>query len=312
MKDQADKLRKIVSDYERAAVMPETKEGLRIITVTGGKGGVGKSSFTANLALCLRDWGYRVLILDADFGLANIDVMLGVTPKYNFSHFLDRSKSMEDIISEGPKGVKFISGGSGVYELMHISQEQLNLAIYELSCIEKMFDILLIDTGAGVSDVILRFILSSHETILVTTPEPTSIVDAYALLKSARNIPKSRGLRFHVLVNKADSEKEAQKILENLADVALRFLQTRIDPLGYILSDDTVTRSIKLQVPFMLEYPKSAAAKAIRRIAGQLLKHPAETAQDNNLTKLFKRFAQAWKTAEGRTDNEQQLHTEGR
>src|SRR5665647_1363479 len=139
MNDQAAKLREMVLHLKGLQRTPNTA-GPRIITVTSGKGGVGKSCFTANLALCLQDCGYRVLILDADFGLANIDVMLGVTSKYNFAHLIDQSKSLIDIIAEGPKGVKLISGGSGLYELVHLGSEQLELALRDLPQLENMVD----------------------------------------------------------------------------------------------------------------------------------------------------------------------------
>ncbi|MBE3102570.1 MAG: MinD/ParA family protein [Firmicutes bacterium] len=297
MNDQAARLREMVLHLKGLQKTPNTA-GPRIITVTSGKGGVGKSCFTANLALCLQDCGYRVLILDADFGLANIDVMLGVTSKYNFAHLIDQSKSLIDIIAEGPKGVKLISGGSGLYELVHLGSEQLELALRDLPQLENMVDILLIDTGAGVTDAIIKLIVSSHEVIFVTTPEPTSIIDAYALLKNVNFLHKDSDLKFWLLVNRADSEKEAEKILHHFIEIAERFQQTHVEKLGYILFDELVTKSIKLQSPYILEYPKCTAAKEIRRIAMRLLEGSPQIPLENNLAKLFKRFTGIWKTKE--------------
>lgn len=309
MIDQAQRLREIIRNQRAAmegskpAVPAPEPSRLRIITVTSGKGGVGKTNFTANLALCLQELGQRVLILDADFGLANIEVVLGVVPKYNFYHFISRAVSIRDIITEGPNGVKFISGGSGIYELAHLNMEQLNAAIQDLSEIESMFDILLIDTGAGVNDTILKFVLSSNEVIIVATPEPTSIMDAYALLKNI-NInmalsQKNGTPSIKLLVNKAESESEAMKILTNFSDLAKKFLGSDIEQLGYILSDNSVTRSIKLHSPLMTEFPKSNAARETRRIALKLTDSSQEVSA-GSLTGFFRRFTDKWKLSVGR------------
>lgn len=296
MKDQAAKLREMVLHLREH--QEEKKKGLKIITITSGKGGVGKSNITANLALCLQSMGNRVLILDADFGLSNIDLMLGTTPKYNFSHIINESKRLVDIISEGPGGIKFISGGSGISELVHLNTEQLNFALQDLPQLEDVFDYLLIDTGAGVTDVIIKFILSSHEVIFVTTPEPTSIMDAYALLKNVCAEPHDR-LKFWVLVNKAESGKEAQTVLDHFAEIAKRFLKIEVGKLGYIEFDQQVPKSVKLQTPLIMQYPHTTASKAIRKIAESLLDQSPQVQPGNSLAKLFKRFSAIWNIREG-------------
>ena len=177
--DQAEKLRSLIKAQNKE------KTGLaRVITVTSGKGGVGKSSVAINLAMQFRKQGKSVIIFDADFGLANIEVMFGAIPKYNLADMIFRGKTFKDIIVNGPDDIGFISGGSGINGLGNMNREQVQYLVYKLKELETLADIIIIDTGAGISDTVLEFVASSGEVLLVTTPEPTSITDAYALLKA--------------------------------------------------------------------------------------------------------------------------------
>ncbi|NLX70518.1 MAG: MinD/ParA family protein, partial [Clostridiales bacterium] len=171
--DQAEKLRQIVQELKLKKTSMEPKEA-RIIAVTSGKGGVGKTNFTLNCGIALKKIGYRVLIIDADFGLANIDVMLGITPKYNLFHVIDGKRKIQDVITEGPCGIKFISGGSGIWELINLSSHKLEEFMVMLEGLDNIADIILIDTGAGVSERILKMVLAANEVIIITTPEPTA------------------------------------------------------------------------------------------------------------------------------------------
>lgn len=179
--DQAERLRNIIkkqdfeADYERTA---------RVITVTSGKGGVGKTSLSVNLAIQLGRLGKRVIVFDADFGLANIEIMLGIRPKYNLADLMYRGKSIEDIITYGPENIGFISGGSGINELANLTRDQVFSMIHRLGELDRIADVIIVDTGAGISDTVLEFVAASEEVLLVATPEPTSITDAYALLKT--------------------------------------------------------------------------------------------------------------------------------
>ena len=177
--DQAENLRKIMQQKEEQA-----KEAARVIAVTSGKGGVGKSSVSVNLAIQFARMGKSVVILDADFGLANVEVMFGVIPKYNLSDLLYNGRELKEIICEGPEGIQFISGGSGIANLANFDKEQVKRLINKMTELEKIADIVIIDTGAGINPSVMEFLISSPETILVTTPEPTSVTDSYALLKS--------------------------------------------------------------------------------------------------------------------------------
>ena len=177
--DQAENLRKIMQQKEEQA-----KEAARVIAVTSGKGGVGKSSVSVNLAIQFARMGKSVVILDADLGLANVEVMFGVIPKYNLSDLLYNGRELKEIICEGPEGIQFISGGSGIANLANFDKEQVKRLINKMTELEKIADIVIIDTGAGINPSVMEFLISSPETILVTTPEPTSVTDSYALLKA--------------------------------------------------------------------------------------------------------------------------------
>ena len=169
--DQAEKLRSMVkSQGETGQTQTQTKNLARVITVTSGKGGVGKSSVAINLAMQFRKKGKSVIIFDADFGLANIEVMFGAIPKYNLADMIFRGKNFKDIIVEGPEGIGFISGGSGINGLGNMNREQVQYLVYKLRELETLADVIIIDTGAGISDSVLEFVASSGEVVLVTTP----------------------------------------------------------------------------------------------------------------------------------------------
>ena len=177
--DQATQLRNII----KANAVSNTPKA-RVFTVTSGKGGVGKSNVSINLAVKLSKMGKRVVILDADFGLANIEVMFGAIPKFNLSDLIYKGMSIQDIITQGPEGIGFISGGSGIAGLTNLSKEYINYLIQNLQKLDTLYDVIIIDTGAGISSAVLEFLIASKEIILVTTPEPTSITDSYSLLKA--------------------------------------------------------------------------------------------------------------------------------
>ena len=276
MRDQADRLRQIIDNIKVRQSMSQTtlinnvsKRTARVITVTSGKGGVGKTNVTVNLAIALSELGYRVVILDADFGLANIDVLFGIVPKYTLVDVIKNNKNILEVLSDGPKNIKFLSGGSGVEDLVKLDKNQLELFVKNISLLDKIYDIILIDTGAGLSDSVINFVMASDEVILVTTPEPTSITDAYALIKMVSNRDKSKVIK--VIINRADSIYEANDIINKLVMVANKFLSLKIHPLGYILHDAMVIKAVKMQQPFTLSFPKSDAAKLVREISRKLM-----------------------------------------
>jgi flagellar biosynthesis protein FlhG len=268
MMDQAQKLRQIVEGLRVKREAQELKKA-RVITVTSGKGGVGKTNFTINCAIALQKMGYRVVIIDADFGLANIDVMLGIIPKYDLGHVLRKDKNLEEAMADGPCGIRFLSGGSGVWELLNLSPNDLELFIEKLQYLDEIADIIMIDTGAGVSENVLKMIMAANEVIIMVTPEPTAITDAYALVKTTVTMNKNSNLK--LIVNKAENHYEAQGIINKFTEVAERFLDIQLEPLGYMLNDTSVPKSVKKQKPFILEYPKCHATKQVLSIAHSIV-----------------------------------------
>lgn len=277
--DQAEKLRSIInslnnikpnSDGSQESIGVSMKKKTRVITVTSGKGGVGKTNISINLGLVLSELGNKVVVIDADFGLANVDVVLGIMPEYNLLDVISDDKEITDILTEGPNGIKFISGGSGVEELIKLEKWQLDKFMEKMSQLDDIADIIIIDTGAGLSENVLSFVMAADEIILVTTPEPTSITDAYALIKMVSKMDKNKNMK--IVVNRAEDNEEAGQILKKLILASEKFLSYKISALGYVLNDNSVTKAVKQQQPFIISYPKSVATRYIREIAGKLLK----------------------------------------
>lgn len=272
MNDQAEMLRRIVGNMNNglaAPDVPKPEKRARVITVTSGKGGVGKTSVTVNLAIALSRLGLRIAILDVDFGLANIDLLFGINPKYTILDLIRDEKSIFEVLTDGPNNIKFLSGGSGVEELMRLDRKKLRMFINNIALLDKLYDIILIDTGAGLSRNVMSFIMAADEIILVTTPEPTAITDAYALVKMVSRRDRKKIIR--VLVNKAETAREAEEIANKLIVVSEKFLSLKLYKLGYILYDDNIVKSVKLQKPYCLNNPKSQAARNMFALADVLL-----------------------------------------
>lgn len=276
MNDQADKLRQVINNLrlKQVALQDRFFENLkrkntRVIAITSGKGGVGKTNITINLAIALSELGLRVIILDADFGLANIDVLLGIVPQYTLLDVIKNKRNILEVLAQGPSNIRFLSGGSGVEELVKLDKKQLDKFIENIAFLDRIADFILIDTGAGLSDNVMSFLMAADEVLLVTTPEPTSITDAYALVKMLAGRDRSKFIR--VIVNKAENANEARDILYKLVIVAKKFLNIDLYPLGYILNDEMVIKAVKMQQPFSLYYPKSRASRHIRQISRNLI-----------------------------------------
>ncbi|MEL7608375.1 MAG: MinD/ParA family protein [Bacillota bacterium] len=265
MIDQAQSLRNL---------MNKNKGGVKVIAVTSAKGGVGKSSVALNLAIALSQRGKRMLVVDMDFGLANIDVMLGVRSQYDLLNVIEGDRDLRDIIATEQYGVHFISGGSGVEALIKINTDQLKRAISNLLCLEDLIDIIIFDTGAGITDNILRLICASHQTILVTTPEPTAIMDAYALMKTLSKEENKPEL--HLVVNKADSAQEAESAANGFIRIAEKYTGMHISNLGVIYRDSNMIKAVKKQVPLLISFPKSEASLNISQIADRFLDKPVK------------------------------------
>lgn len=264
MNDQAQGLRNLVQ-----GLRPGGGKSTRVITVTSGKGGVGKSNFTLNFALTLQSRGYKVLIFDADIGLANIDVLMGESPKYSLYHLLKREKSIWDIIHHTQSGLMFIAGGSGFHDLLKLTEEELEHFVHEVNKLNGHVDYILFDTGAGLSKETLKFIVAAEETFVVTTPEPTSITDAYAIIKMVSGMDFD--VDFRLIINRISDKREGKQTADKITMVAKQFLDVDIATLGYVYDDTHVTKAVKRQIPFTLAYPNSAASKAVYDVVNRFL-----------------------------------------
>lgn len=266
--DQAEQLRNII----KASVQPQ-RPLARVITVTSGKGGVGKSNTAINLAIQFRKMGQRVIILDADFGLANIEIMFGTVPKHNLCDLIYQGKSIRDIITWGPMEVGFISGGSGIAGMSNLSKDYLSYIIQNLVELDEMADTIIVDTGAGISEAVLEFLVASGEILLVTTPEPTSITDSYSLLKALGRHPRYSAdtSQIKVIANKVFSEAEAEALYEKLEAVVSRYLKVPISYLGMIPQDNQLAKAVMQQMPVSLDNPRARSALAYEAIAARLM-----------------------------------------
>ncbi len=240
-----------------------------VIAITSGKGGVGKTNLTANLAWQLRQLRRRVMILDADFGLANIDILYGLNPKHNVSHVLSGEKTLSDIILKGPAGVQVLPASSGVSAISDITEGQKVMLLQQMEELEASFDYLLIDTGAGIGGNVIYFSLAAQTILVVVTPEPTSMADAYALIKVLSK--EYHQSEFTLMVNDVASEAEALDVFKHLTTVTDRFLNVSVNYLGFLPRDVRMREAVRAQRPFMEMFPKSAASAGIKKVAHQLI-----------------------------------------
>lgn len=265
--DQAQQLRNIIKANNIA------KPEARVITVTSGKGGVGKSNTAINLAIQFRKMDKKVVILDADFGLANIEIMFGTVPQHNFCDMIYQGKSMKEIITWGPMDVGFISGGSGIAGLSNLSREYLTYIIRNLKELDSIADVIIIDTGAGISDSVLEFLVASGEILLVTTPEPTSITDSYSLLKALRRHPdfEEQAIRIKMVANKVFGQEEGKILFDKLNSVVTRYLSLPMEYLGAVPNDAHLSKAVMQQMPVSLQNPGAPSALAYEEIAARLM-----------------------------------------
>ncbi|MBR5376014.1 MAG: MinD/ParA family protein [Lachnospiraceae bacterium] len=271
--DQAERLRNIIKQNQVAPA-----KAARVITVTSGKGGVGKSNVSINLAVEFKKMGKRVIIFDADFGLANIEVMFGTIPKNNLADLIYQGKGIKDVITWGPMDIGFISGGSGIAGLTNLDRTYINYLVQQLSELDSIADVIIIDTGAGISDSVMEFLVASGEVILVTTPEPTSITDSYSLLKALK-----RNSRFSedsstikVISNKVSTSEEGKLLFSKLNTVVQRYLHLKIEYIGCIPQDTELSNAVMQQSPVCISNANARSSKAFRDIAMTLMDIPHE------------------------------------
>lgn len=281
---QADTLVKMMNQSRSPqGKNPSSSKSLpRVICVTSGKGGVGKTNIVVNLAFCLAGRGKKVVVLDADLNLANVDVLLGLTPQFNLHHVFLGEKGLRDILVRGPGGISLLPASSGILELADLTEEQKIYFLSEMAEMGEEIDILLIDTAAGINHNVIYFNLAAQERIIVLSPEPTSLTDAYAMIKvlSTRHDVK----RFRILVNSAQSEKEALAVFRQLTLVADRFLQTiSLDYLGHVPYDPKLPLAVRRQRLISEMAPASPASATFTRLAEQLIREEPQWQSDGNI-----------------------------
>ncbi|MCI5726301.1 MAG: MinD/ParA family protein [Clostridium sp.] len=268
MLDQAESLRRLVNSerVEEIKIAPK-KRTTKIITVTSGKGGVGKSNFVVNLAITLQKKGNKVLVFDADVGMGNDDVLMGIYPKYTMFDVIN-GKEIEDIIEQGPAGVMLLAAGSGLNQIEDLQTEERENFLNKLESLEG-YDYIIMDTGAGINKSVLAFISCSEELVLLTTPEPTSLTDAYSLIKATSHFKIKD--KANVVVNKTFTEEEGIQTFNKLKKAVDKFLDLDVTYLGAISDDRKLVKSVRDQVPFVIAYPNSDAAREIDIIAEKFI-----------------------------------------
>lgn len=271
--DQAEQLRNIIKKNQQTV-----RPAARVITVTSGKGGVGKSNVSINLAVQFRKMGKRVIIFDADFGLANIEVMFGAVPKHNLGDLIYQGKNIREIITMGPMDIGFISGGSGIAGMSNLGKDYINYLIQNLAELDLMADVIIIDTGAGISDSVLEFLVASGEVLLVTTPEPTSITDSYSILKALNRHPRFNKdtTQIKVVANKVSDFDEGKQLYNKLNVVVGRYLKIPISFVGVIPDDPMLQKAVMQQSPVSISYPNAKATKAFEDLSTVLVNNQTE------------------------------------
>jgi flagellar biosynthesis protein FlhG len=285
--DQAANLRSLVAN-PRSADPQTAANPLRVIAVTSGKGGVGKTNISANMAVLAAKMGKRVLVIDADLGLANVEIVFGLKPRYHMGDLINSSISIEDVLIEAPHGVKILPAGSGVQNLTQLSPEDKLRFVASLEPVQDKFDIVLVDSGAGIGDNVLFFVGAAQEAVLVVSPEPTSLVDAYATVKV---LSQKAGVRnFNVIINPVVEELPAREIFNKLTAVTSRFLSASVRHLGYIPRDENLHRAIMAQRPLVDAFPHSPASRAMSVIADKLFNESAPPLLDGGMKLMWSRL----------------------
>ena len=278
--DQAANLRRLVLEKKT-----DGASGTRTIVITSGKGGVGKTSLSVSLAIAIAQDGKSVTLLDADLGLANINVILGIIPKYNLYHVIKGKKKLKDIIIEVPEGIKIIAGASGFQQLANLDVKQRDEFINSIAELAND-DFLIVDTGAGISQNVLSFVMAADEVIVVTTPEPTAITDAYGIIKAIASQSNEKHIK--LIVNRAQSVAEGKRVAQRVINIAGQFLNIKVEELGFVYEDLYVPKSVRNQKPFIVSYPGCKASGCVKVIADRINNKQVENEKGSGITSFIK------------------------
>ncbi|MDR2588019.1 MAG: MinD/ParA family protein [Spirochaetales bacterium] len=270
MADQAETLREIMKNSSAASHAGQEGK-TRIITITSGKGGVGKTNISTNLAIAYAQLGKKVILMDADLGLANVNVILGIIPKFNLYHLIRKQKTLNEIILDTGYGLRFIAGASGFARIANLTEEERQNFVEGISGLSSA-DVIIIDTSAGVSNNVLSFVEAADEALIVTTPEPTAITDAYGIIKIIATEMDSHNMGLKLIVNRVKSVVEGRKVAERMIQITGQFLNLKLDYLGYVYDDQAVQNAVLKQKPFIILDPKGRASICLKHIVSRLEK----------------------------------------
>jgi flagellar biosynthesis protein FlhG len=293
MGDQAEELRKLMSqssaqETQRLITPADTPpKKTRIITVTSGKGGVGKTNMSVNMAIAYARMGKKVVVMDADLGLANVNVMLNIIPRFTLFHVMRRQKTMKEIIEKTEYGISIVAGASGLAKIANLSEDERQNFIHELETLTDA-DVIIIDTSAGVNSNVIDFVAAAEDAVIITTPEPTAITDAYGLIKIIATEYESLNIGLKLVVNRVKSAAEAKKVADRMTNIAGQFLNLKVDYLGYIYDDPVVSQGVLRQKPFLVIDPRSRASFCVEHIVDRLEK--TEVRDTGGFTAMIRRL----------------------
>lgn len=279
MEEQAEELRELMkeesSSKEKSSKNAKKESNTRIIAITSGKGGVGKTNFAVNMAIAYAQLGKKVILIDGDLGMANVNVLLNIVPQYNLMHVINKKKTMKEIVMDTEFGIKFIAGANGFSKIANLTVEELEYFANQFATLGNA-DIIIIDTGAGIANNVLQFVAAADEVIVVTTPEPTAITDAYGIIKIITTEIVDRTVDLKLIVNRVHSADEGKRISERIISIAGQFLGYKVEYLGFVYEDSVVQASVIRQKPFIVVNPTSKPAVCLKHIVGRIEKTEPE------------------------------------
>lgn len=275
MEDQAQELKKMMN------------RKTRIIAITSGKGGVGKSNLSVNMAIAYAQQGKKVMLIDGDLGMANVNILMNIVPQYNLMHVINNQKKMSEIINDTEFGIKFIAGANGFSKIANLTVDELDDFANQFAMLSN-FDIIIIDTGAGIANNVLQFVSAADEVYVVTTPEPTAITDAYGIIKIITTELPDREMNIKLLVNRVHSADEGKRISERIINIVGQFLNKKVDYIGFVYDDPVVQASVIRQKPFIIVNPTSKPAQCIKHIVGRIEK--TDTGASEGVSSFLKKF----------------------
>lgn len=293
MEEQAEDLRELLSGGLAEPKGSETENSTeknhktRIIAITSGKGGVGKTNISVNMAIAYAQLGKKVILIDGDLGMANVNVLLNVVPQYNLMHVINKKKTMKEIILDTEFGIKFIAGANGFSKIANLSKEELEYFAKQFSTLGNA-DIIIIDTGAGIANNVLQFVAAADEVYVVTTPEPTAITDAYGIIKIITTEIVDRTVNLKLLVNRVHSADEGKRISDRIITIVGQFLGYKVDYIGYVYDDPVVQASVIRQKPFIVVNSTCKPSVCLKHIVGRIEK--TDVSGNEGVSSFLKKF----------------------